>query len=462
MGMRPAYELIPGGRLMTANTIEKHPATTGNMSRPGSKTLMASAIGTVLEWYDFAIYGYLAALISHQFFPSTDYFASLILSYSVFALGYFIRPIGAIFFGSFGDKYGRKRTLIITIILMTLSTFLIGVLPTYSSIGLLAPIALVLLRMLQGFSAGGEFGGAVALVYESSAKNKGFLCAFICTSSCVGILCSSLVMNIVLGIFSPHAFAQYAWRIPFLLSIVTGIVAIYLRLKVVESTEFLQAQATGKLIKRPMAEIVKNHKSTLINLIGLYTICSVSIYLLFVFMPSYLATTFGMNFKVSSGTSTIAMLVLTLFIPFYGWLSDRIHGLYLMAISASIVICVSYPLYRLLGNASTVSLMTIQITFAIIIAAYHGSVIRVILSQLPVQIRYTAYSFGYNLSYSLFGGTAPLIALALMKKTNNTAAPSFYLIFSAVVSLLFVALALKKLKKSNRKLTPQPVTGEFA
>lgn len=409
------------------------------MEKISYKLITACSFGAILEWYDFTVYAYLAPVIATLFFPHENHVTSIVLAYSVFAIGFLARPLGAILFGHFGDRVGRKKVLVYSIVLIASSTALIGVLPTYSEVGLLAPVFLVLLRILQGLTIGGEVTGAGSFVIESTpTKRRGFATSIIWASSGVGMLLSSIVVATISLSMSHDALSHWGWRLPFLLGSVTGVVGYYLRKNISESSEFKQVQQSADIVKFPLVEAIKKVKTKIVVAAGIYVLSAIITYLIFVYMPVYASKTIGLPFAKTMTINTVIMAFMIVLVPIFGHYSDIFARRKMLLVSSTGIFLLAFPLYVLIGHGSVVDLIIAQVIFAIVGAAYQGAITRTVLEMFATNVRYSAAGFAYNLTYSLFGGMAPMVAVFLVDKLKFNAAPSLYLIFGAVISFIAV------------------------
>lgn len=400
--------------------------------------ISACSVGTILEWYDFSLYAFLSPIISINFFATQSKSISILLTYYIFAIGFIARPIGAIIFGHFGDRINRKVMLLISLFLMASTTCLMGALPTYKDIGNAAPILLMILRILQGIAIGGETIGAGAFVIESSPKlKKGFSTAMIWASSGMGILFSSILISICSYIFTNQELSEWAWRVPFIFGGLTGLLGYYLRKNIFESQESLLIERNN-LIKFPIIEALKKHKMEISIVIGLYMLCAITTYILFVYMPTFITTIVGIPLKQAMLVNSISMGCMILLVPLVGYYSDIIGRKKILLASSLCFLLFSFPLYLLLTKGSLIDLIIAQAIFAILTASFQGPLTSTILSIFPTTIRCSAAAFGYNLSYSLFGGTAPIIAIFLANKLRSNIAPSFYLILASIIAIIAI------------------------
>lgn len=411
-----------------------------NNNLPNKKlfhTIIASSVGTILEWYDFSLYIFFAPFFGALFFPNKNHATSVMLTYSVFAIGFIVRPIGAILFGHFGDRCGRKKALIRSLTLMASTTCLIGVLPTYSQIGIIAPGLLIFLRILQGISIGGETIGAGLFVIESAQKNKrGFATSLVWASSGLGILLSSLAVTMVTFLFDHDELLKWGWRLPFLFGAITCVLGYFLRARTTESTSFNSLKLSNNIVKYPLIEAIKNSKTRLLIAMGLYALSVITTYLFFVFMPNYVSTTTGLALSVTMAVNTITMAVMVFLVPFFGSLSDKIGRRIILLLSGFGIIILALPLFLLISTGALIALIIAQLTFAILAAGFQGPITSAVLELFPVNTRYSAAAFSYGLSSSIFGGTTPLIALFLIHTMKSNIAPSMYLILGAVLAVI--------------------------
>lgn len=400
---------------------------------------MAGSIGNVLEWYDFALYGYLAPVIAVLFFPRENELASLISTFGVFAVGFFARPVGALLFGHLGDTVGRKSALIWSVMLMAVPTCLVGLLPTHAEIGFAAPVLLVVLRLLQGLSVGGEFTGSMTfLVEHARPEERGYAGSWSEFSAQIGILLGSGVGALLTFSLSQDALYTWGWRIPFVLGILVGAVGLYLRRSIDESPEFERVKRSGVISRFPLREVLTHRRADLVRAIGIIWLYAVSFYLAFVYLITYLSTVLTVPLGSAMISNTIGLAAFTCLVPAMGALSDRVGRKLPMVAGAAGLALLAYPLFMLLGLGALPYIITAQLLFALLVAAYVGPMCAMVVELFPPDGRYTGLSLAYNLALALFGGTAPLVATYLIERTDNIVAPSFYLAVSAVISFAVV------------------------
>ncbi len=394
------------------------------------RQLFAAMIGNVLEYYDFIVYAFLAQTIARKFFHG-DEVAGLLASFATFGVGFLARPLGGALIGRLGDIKGRRVALQVTIFGMALGTVGIGLLPTYETIGLAAPILLVVLRLIQGLAAGGEWGSATALIVESAPAGKrglygGFGQASIASSN----LLSSVVVAAVVGIFSAQQMDDWAWRLPFLIGGLLLPVGIYMRRNLVETAAFTESQNTSAP-PLPRSEAVR----MMGRAFGFTIIWTVSYYIMLSYMPTFLTQHVGLTQAQALTSNSVALVVLVVATPCFGWFSDRVGRRPLLLACCIGFAVLAYPLFTvLLSKPGLPVIMAIQIVFNLFIAAFSGAGPAALCEIFPSRSRTTLLSIGYSLATAIFGGFAPFIATALIQATGSPISPTYYLIFAGVVS----------------------------
>lgn len=408
------------------------------------KIIFLASLGGALEFYDFVIYVIFAPIISQVFFPETDKLASLMSVYAVFAIGYLIRPLGGVAFSHFGDKYGRKKTFIFSVILMAVPTVLIGVLPTYQHIGIFSSILLIFLRLLQGLSIGGEIPGALTFTCEQvNPRSRALACGVIFSCLNVGIFLGAMISLILTNELSNAQLLSFGWRIPFILGGLLGIFSFYIRKQLAESPLFLAFKNSTENTRMPFVEAITLYWRKILQGIGITCLGSVKINLLFLYMPTYLSTILAYPKQQATLFNTINLGFYSLLLIFFCWCGDRLGRKLILLIGSAGFILLSYILFVTLSRQTTVSLIVALFIFAILSSAI--MVYPSILVELfPVSIRYTGIAISYNLAFAFFGGLTPFIATYLIDALNNNLAPSFYLTLSAILCFIAV-LTVKKL-----------------
>lgn len=402
-------------------------------------SIFATTVGTILEWYDFMVFAYLVPIISTLFFPAHNKLVSSMATYAVFAVGFFIRPLGAAVFGHYGDRYGRKKILVFSMVLISISTTLMGLLPTYSQIGIAAPLLLILLRLIQGFCVGGETTGSASLLLELYPENyRGFLGSLMWAAVGIGMLLGSLVTSITLHVTTSAFLYTWGWRIPFLLGLLTGVIGYYVRQKIPESFLFYTAKTNQTLVRFPIRDVLIKHKRNIMVISGLYILSAMITYLLFVFMPTYATMVSKISFALASVVTTVAITCVTFLVPVTGYLSDKFGRKPCLLVGAIGFILLSYPLYLFISQQSKFHFVIAEGCFVILAALYQGTLTAAV-QEIPVTaVRYTVTAISYNFSYALFGGTAPFIATYFVHLTGNPAAPGLYLVFGGLLALMAI------------------------
>lgn len=423
-------------------------------NRKKVKAVVSAGFGNVVEWFDFAVYGYFASIISTNFFVSDSDLVSLLATFAAFAVGFFMRPLGAFVLGSYGDRVGRKKALSLTIIMMAVGTFMIGVLPTYNQIGIWAPILLVLARLIQGFSAGGEWGGSSSYMVEfADESSQGFWGSWQQVSTAAGLFLGSVAGLVFTTTMDPQFLQIWGWRIPFLIGGLIGLFGLYLRIQLDDTPEFVKAQEEGTTKKSPLKETFAHHKTEVLLGIGFTVFWTVSYYALLTYSPTFITDVVGVSSSLSFVASSISILILMVLIPIMGKLSDSIGRKPILITATISGVVLTYPLFMMMLTGSFPLILIAEIIFAVIIAGFSGPGVAAISEIFPTEIRYTSLSVGYNISTAAFGGTAPFISTALIKLTGQEIAPAYYIILSAIVTT-FVLLGLKLYKgkdKENKK-----------
>jgi MFS transporter, MHS family, proline/betaine transporter len=404
------------------------------------RAIVAGAIGNIMEWYDFAVYGFFAAILGRQFFPAEDPLSSLLAAFGVFAAGYLMRPFGSIVFGHIGDRVGRKAALTLSVAAMAIPTFLIGILPTHAQIGATASALLVVLRLIQGLSVGGECAtSTIFLVEQASIGRRGFLGSWAMFGAIAGILLGSAVGALVLALFGAAAAEAWAWRLPFLFGVVLGIAGLYLRRTLAVDT----IAPADRPTRLPVVEAFSTEWRTIIRVFGLNIVQAVGFYLCFVYVTTYLRQVDFISTSKALDINSLSMLVLLLMMPVAGLLADRVGRKPVLLVAVTGILVLSYPLFWLMHHPATAMIMLGQLGFSIILGLYLGTLPAVVVEIFPRRVRCSAMSISYNAAIGLFGGTAPMVAVYLIERSHNDLSPAFYLMAMAAVSLAAV-LSIKE------------------
>jgi MHS family proline/betaine transporter-like MFS transporter len=401
-----------------------------------TRTVVAGAIGNVLEWFDFGLFGFFAPVIARQFLPAEDNLASLLGTFGVFATGFLMRPLGGLFFGYIGDRLGRKLALEVSVLVMAVSTTLMGMLPVYATVGLAAPLLLTAIRLLQGLSVGGEYIGSMSFLTEHAPANRrAFVGSWSSFTVVLGSLLGSGTAALCTGLLSEAQLTAWGWRLPFLGSVLLGALGFWLRLGVQESPSFAAMQKAGQLAANPIAEVLHNDRRAIFTTLGLAVFMAVSFYLPFVWLPTWLAQINRPHLPESHAlaANTAALMVLLVLTPVAAVVSDRIGRKPMFLGAALGYAFLSYPLFLLMTLGTLASAMLGGILFAVVNSLYSGCMAATMVEMFPTRTRYSGVAISYNVGQTVFGGTAPLLATALIGLFGNHLAPAFYLSFAAVV-----------------------------
>ena len=413
--------------------------------RPSSvrRVVVASLVGTSLEWYDFFIYGTAAALVfNHLFFPSFDPLVGTLLAFTTYAVGFIARPLGGIVFGHYGDKVGRKNVLVITLLLMGIATFAIGLLPTYDTIGAWAPILLVTLRFLQGLGLGGEWGGAVLMTLESGDRSKrGLNASWPQVGVPVGLLLANGVLSLMGAVTEDDAFLSWGWRIPFLLSGVLVLVGLWIRMQVAESPAFAKVESSHEKVKAPIVDVLRNYPRQVLLAVGARLGVDVAFYIFVLFITTYVTTYLKLPSSYALNAVLIAAACQVVTIPLFGALSDRYgrRPIYLIgAVGAGIW---SFVFFALLDTGSFALIVLSAVIALVFHAAMYGPQASFIAEMFPTHVRYSGASMGYQLAGIIGGALAPIISVALLDRFDTSLAVSLYVVAMIVITVICVLLA---------------------
>ena len=414
------------------------------MSTPQSrKAIAVGAIGNILEWYDFAIYGYFATSIGRVFFPKADPVAQVLMAFGIFAIGFLMRPLGGIVIGYIGDRVSRQTALTVSIVAMAIPTFLVGIMPGYDTIGIAAPILLTLCRIIQGLSVGGEYPTSLVYMIEKAPANKrGFVGAMGSSSAYIGMLLGSGVGAALGAVLSPEHLDAWGWRIPFLFGLVIGLAGYLLRRGSPEHPGHVRAVLTN-----PVVEAFKNHRLLLVKLSGVSAFLAVSFYLIFVYIVSWLELVDKIPPSKSLEINTLSMVVLVPLTLLAGALSDRIGRKPVLIIGALAGLIFSIPLMYGMYHQSTLVIQLSQLGFALVVGLFNGAMPALIVESAPAYIRTTVVALGYNLTMGILGGLTPLVASWLIHRTENEMVPAYMIVAVAAISLVAVMFVSESYKK---------------
>jgi MFS transporter, MHS family, proline/betaine transporter len=408
------------------------------------KAVSAAVVGNVLEWYDFAVYAFVAGIIAKNFFPQTDDVTALLSSFLAYGLGFVARPLGGVVIGRLGDTRGRKAALMLTIFMMAAGTVMIGILPTHATAGLVAPILLVVARLMQGFSAGGEWGGSTAFIVEWAPKGRrGWFGSFQQTSVVAGLLLGSGVAALLNTLLSAEQMSSWGWRVPFLLGGILGPVGLYMRRSMRETPVYEAAS------REPPAHTTESGFGLAARAFGFTIVWTVCFYVLLNYMPTYTQKYLKLSASAALWSNTVGLLVLLACIPLMGRISDWLGRKPLLLACCLAFIVLPFPVFNyMLSGIGVGELIIVQILFAVLIAMFSGPGPAAIAEIFPTRSRSTWMTSGYALAVAIFGGFAPFISVWLIDHFQSPTAHVWYLVAAAVVSLL-VILSLRETAHSD-------------
>lgn len=414
------------------------PADTVKM-RPTRATVIGACLNA-FEWYEYAVFTYLATVIGSLFFPESNQTTQLMWTFGVFAAGFAMRPLGAVLFGHIGDKFGRKKALLLSLWVMALPTVLIGLLPTYETLGLTATGILVFIRLLQGLAVGGNYGGSFIFAVEHAPEGKKCMAgSWGEVGTLGGLLLGSLIGYLFSRYLSEDALRNWGWRLPFLMGVLTTSLAWYLRTHVKETPAFEAIDQEGSPHEVPLKAVWKSHKAKVIKGMSIVLFDAVGVYVLFGYLITYMQTQLMFSLKEALLVNTLSMLVMIPSILFFGYLSDRITPRRVLMATAIGFIVWPYPFFYMIQSGSWYLLLIGQVLCAFLMAACYGSLPAYIVELFPKQVRYSACGLTFNLSVALFGGTTPMFVVWLIDATGSSLAPAFYLILVGVLNFFVLA-----------------------
>ncbi|MED4203312.1 MFS transporter [Neobacillus mesonae] len=419
------------------------------------KVLFASLIGSTIEFYDFFLYGTVASLVFNKlYFPNDDPFISLLIAYASFGVTFFIRPVGGLIFSHMGDKFGRKNTLVISLLMMGISTVGIGLLPTYNTIGLAAPILLILLRLVQGIALGGEWGGAVLLAVESAPKEKrGYYGSFPAMGIPLGMLLGTFSVSLMSKL--PEAsFLAWGWRIPFILSAVLVAVGIWIRKGLGETAAFEVEKEKGNVVKVPLFETLRYHWKAVLISLGAKCVEVGPFYIFSTFFIAYATGTLGFSRTTALNVVSVATVVTIICIPLMGKLSDKIGRKLVFMLGAAGLALFSVPYFYLLSFKSVFLTTLVSVIALGILWSAIASIIGTMFTEMfSTNVGYTGITLGYQTGSALFGGTAPMIATVLLSAYHNSWVPLAIFICALCIASLISAMFIRNSKKDSQTLS---------
>ncbi|STY31469.1 Major facilitator family transporter [Legionella wadsworthii] len=410
-------------------------------------------MGNIIEWFDFGLFIFMAPIIGGKFFPQESANTATIHALMVFAIGFLCRPIGGIFFGYFGDTRGRAKTLRISILIITLSTFLIGIIPSYQEIGLFAPTLFIILRLIQGISIGGEYSGIMIYLAESaSQKHRGFITSFAASGSNLGFLCATLTLTLLNLFFSVETINTWAWRLPFLVAGIFGSFLTYYRFQLSETKVYSYLKTNHLIENRPFMTAMRYAPYQLIKILGL-TCMSATFYYFFVgYISTYLEHYMGFPFNTALTFQTIILITMLFVVPLGGVFGDHFSRKKMILFTSLAILLFTFPCFYLMQYKSLL-MTSLALGIATLLSSLdQGNTMTAIVENCPENIRYSGIAFSYNLGNALFGGTTPLIVTLLINNIGPTA-PSYYLFFMTSIGLI-TAITLLPNNQSREAISP--------
>lgn len=414
-----------------------------------SRLVAANSIGTFLEYFDYVLYGFSVPLIASLFFPSDNPITSQLLAWCAFSVSFLIRPVGAALFGHYGDQLGRRKMLRISIVLMAISTTLLGLLPTYSQIGWLAGWLLIFCRLMQGFAISAEYNGSSIYLMEMTAQYKGLLAAISPCASGLGMIAASLLVVCFIQKTDNHAsFSSIHWRIPFVIAgILMGGIGLYLRNNLPETPEFLTSKISKVLSRKPLKDVLNKYSFSFIISIILSAYTGTATYTILVFTATYLQNNLGMPASSALFITAFICLMEALFSLLFGWLTDIMENYNLMLCGAVLMSIMAVPVFNLLKDAhSLLTIVSLLSFLALCLAAFDGPVSSFLSTLFPTPYRYSGVAVSFNLGGAVIGGSAPLWLTLLISKTNNLLIPGFYLSAFAMMAALALIIYSPQLR----------------
>jgi MHS family proline/betaine transporter-like MFS transporter len=397
-----------------------------------ARLIFAASLGNALEFYEILVYGYFAVIISKVFFPASSDAVSILVTLGTFGISFLARPVGAIFLGAYGDRKGRKSALTLSIFLMTIGTGLMTIMPSFASVGLLAPILVIAARLLQGFSVGGEFASSTAFLVEHRPDRSGFFASWQWASQGLAALIATGLGVLLTTTMSPDDLQSFGWRIPFAVGLLIGPIGYYIRSRLPETPEFLSAGEAHA----PLHDLFVDQWGRLLLTIGAVAASTSSQYVL-VYMPTYAIRELHLPQSVSFTAAVAAAALQTVLVPFVGLSVDKIGQIRIMIVAAILFIVTSYPAFMLVAGSATFSmLLAVVCWFGFLKSLFSGALPSLMAKVFPVSTRVTGMSLAYNIGVPIFGGFAPFVAQSLIDMTGSKLSPSYYMVGTALVSLL--------------------------
>ncbi|MDO5534559.1 MAG: MFS transporter [Propionibacteriaceae bacterium] len=410
-------------------------AREADRTRTRRRSLFAGTVGNLVEWFDWSVYGFFVPVFASSFFPVGDRFTEILAAFTVFAVGFFFRPLGGAVLGSYADRHGRRAGMTLTILLMAGASALIALLPTYAQIGVAAPVLLTVARCVQGFSAGGEFGTSSAFLVENAPPGRrAWAGSWQQVSVGAGTLLASLLASIMFASLSDESLAAWGWRVAFGIGAVLGLLGLWLRMAVPDTDAFTRARATGRVVRNPLATVLREHPRAALRVVGMVAAGTALVQFWFVSLPSVLTLHTGVELREAQFAAMLGLALFTILQPVSGFLSDRFGRRPLLLVFAVGSAASFIPLVNTVGQTMSSVLVAVSVS-AVLLAAYAGSLAAVMAEQFPPEVRTAGISLPYGIAVAVFGGLAPVLATAMV-------AQGTFWVFGVVMVALCVVSAV--------------------
>ncbi|WP_190812970.1 MFS transporter [Saccharopolyspora pogona] len=430
-------------------TVTPDMARPRGAARMARKALAAGTVGNFVEWYEWAIYGFSAPIIATLFFPKVDTTAALLATFGIYGVGFLVRPLGGFFFGHLGDKIGRRNVLSAVLLLMGAGTTIIGLLPVYGQIGLLAPLLLLVARLIQGFSAGGEFPGANSFILEyAPAERRGFWAAISLSSTVLPTIVGALTVMAFTSLLSPDAYATWGWRVPYLIAAPMAIVGLWIRLKMEDTPAYREVAATDTVEKLPLVRAIKEYPKEIAYALAFSTLTGVVFYIVSGYFVTFLTINVGIPQTTALLSTVVAYSLFLIAAPVFGLLSDRVGRKPVLYLGSATLAVLSVPAFFITQGASLGSAILGQALLVLGLSITGAGMAVTQAEMFPTRVRYSGASFAYNIAYAVFGGTAPMMCAFLIAQSGSKLAPGIYIAVLAVVVFFFVRAAPETYKVS--------------